>query len=84
MIKGKSLRVTYKDDIVTVTPPQAIGFRHVGQEIHFTNKKTSFIAPHDIDVDYKRLNKNDHGKVDLFHSMSMKLAVKFIANYIFV
>ena len=61
MIKGKSLRVTYKNDIVTVIPPQTIGFRHVGQEIHFTNKETSFMVPNNIDVDYNRLNKNDHG-----------------------
>ena len=60
IIKGRSLRVTYKDDIVTVIPPQAIGFKHVGQEIHLTNKKTSYIVPNNIDVDYNRLNKNDH------------------------
>lgn len=39
-IRGFNLRVTFRDDIVTVNPPRTAGFSHVGKEIHFTDQGT--------------------------------------------
>ena len=63
-LKGLNLRVTYKNDIVTVTPPQSIGYWHLGQEIHYTDPSTGFKLPEKMDVKYKRLKVGDHGVVN--------------------
>ena len=63
-LSGLNLRVTYKNDIVTVTPPQSIGYYHAGQEMHYTDASTSYKLPPKIDVNYNRLSINDHKMVN--------------------
>ena len=68
-LTGLNLRVTYKNDIVTVTPPQSIGYYHVGQEIHYTDLSTSFKLPPKIDVNYIRINPSDH-KITIYEKLN--------------
>ena len=63
-LTGLNLRVTYKDDIATVTPPQSIGYWHVGEEMHYTNQNTGFKLPPKTDVKYNRLSLDDHRMVN--------------------
>ena len=63
-LKGLNLRVTYKNDIVTVTPPQSTGYWHVGQEMHYTDQNTGFKLPPKVDVNYNRLSIGDHRMVN--------------------
>ena len=68
-LKGLNLRVTYKNDVVTVTPPQSIGYWHVGQEIHYTDPSTGFKLPEKMDVNYNRLNLGDH-RIDNYEKLN--------------
>ena len=63
-LKGLNLRVTYKNDVVTVTPPQSRGYWHVGQEMHYTDQNTAFKLPPKMDVNYNRLSFGDHRMVN--------------------
>ncbi|CAB4004099.1 mastigoneme [Paramuricea clavata] len=63
-MNGLNLRVTYKKDIVTASPPQSIGYWHVGREMHYTDLNTGYKLPPKIDVNYNRLNFGDHKMVN--------------------
>ncbi|XP_028406220.1 proprotein convertase subtilisin/kexin type 5-like [Dendronephthya gigantea] len=60
ILRGLNLRVTYKNDVVTVLPPKISGYRHVGQEIHYTSPSTSYKLPKNTDVGYIRTSREDH------------------------
>ncbi|CAB4004098.1 mastigoneme [Paramuricea clavata] len=63
-MNGLNLRVTYKKDIVTASPPQSIGYWHVGREMHYTDLNTGYKLPPKTDVNYNRLNFDDHKMVN--------------------
>jgi len=60
LVSSSNYRVTYKNDVVTVNPPQARAYWHVGTEIHYTDVNTMFELPNNIDVEYKRHSTNDN------------------------
>ncbi|XP_046845077.1 uncharacterized protein LOC124438930 [Xenia sp. Carnegie-2017] len=59
-LNGLNLRVTFKNDPVTVLPPRIFGYWHVGQEIHCANRKNCFEYPSEKDFTHERLNTKDH------------------------
>jgi len=63
-LKGLNMRVTYKDDVVTGIPSQAIGYRHSGQEVHYTDYNTVYKMPPKTDIKYNRISSDDHGMVN--------------------
>ena len=58
IVKGLNLRVTYKNDIVTVVPN--IGYRHAGQEIHCIGRNKCHEYPAEVNLCHLRANIFDH------------------------
>jgi len=63
-MKGLNIRVTNKEDVVTVSPPQASGFRHSGIEVHYTDDNTAYKMPPKTDIDYNRKSGDDNKMVN--------------------
>lgn len=55
-------RVTYDNDMVTVFPLMAMGYKHVGAEVHYVPSGDGqyFLLPTGLDVDYSRTSISDH------------------------
>ena len=65
IVKGLNLRVTYKNDIVTVVPN--IGYRHAGQEIHCIGHNKCHVYPAKVDLLHVRRNLLDHRMKNYLH-----------------
>jgi hypothetical protein len=59
-INGLNIRVTYADDIVTVTPPFSFAFKHVGTQYHYINEADGFIYNKFEDTKENRITVGDH------------------------
>ncbi|XP_046858563.1 probable feruloyl esterase A [Xenia sp. Carnegie-2017] len=59
-LNGLNLRVTNKRDFVTVIPLGFIGYLHVGQEVHCTDKGKCEEYPLNEDASHFRISATDH------------------------
>ncbi|XP_046858557.1 lipase-like [Xenia sp. Carnegie-2017] len=65
IVKGINLRVTYKNDIVTVIPNK--GYRHAGQELHCIDHNKFHYYPANVDLLHARRNLLDHRMKNYLH-----------------
>lgn len=53
-------RVTYDNDVVTMFPLRAGGYKHVGAEVHYVPTGNYYLLSKGVDVPYIRLSVPDH------------------------
>ncbi|XP_046845589.1 lipase-like [Xenia sp. Carnegie-2017] len=63
-LNGLNLRVTFKNDYVSVLPPKLLGYWHVGQEIHCVGRKSCYEFPLYEDFTHVRTSINDHTMIN--------------------